>query len=70
VTLAAQINRAGGLLSAADLARDWNLTRQRLTVLQRAEGFPEPVGTVNGRPVWAGNDAREWRDNQLKGKKS
>jgi hypothetical protein len=70
MTLAAQIIRAGGLVSAADLARDWGLTRQRLTVLQRAQGFPEPVGEVNGRPVWLGNETSEWRTNQLKGNKS
>lgn len=68
--LKASIERAGGLASANDLSKDWGLSRQRLSVLTKQEGFPEPVASVNGNPVWLGNEAREWRDKQTNGKKS
>jgi hypothetical protein len=62
------IEREGGLVNAADLARGWDVSKQRMTVLTHREGFPVPVGTVGGRPVWLASEAAEWRDKQINGK--
>lgn len=50
-----------GIASQADLARRWEISRQRVHVLSRtAPGFPEPVGVVNGAPVWVVAECDEW----------
>jgi predicted DNA-binding transcriptional regulator AlpA len=59
------IERNGGLVSASDLARVWGVSKTRLTVLTHRGSFPEPVGTVGGRPVWLAGEAQDWREKQL-----
>ncbi len=58
------IGTCGGLVSAADLARRWGLSRQRVGVLVRQTGFPAPATTVNGHPVWLADEANIWREYQ------
>jgi hypothetical protein len=58
---AAAIEEAGGLVSAADLARDWGVTKQRVHVAVRSADFPAALTTVSGRPVWARCQTDQWR---------
>ncbi len=56
------IKKSGGLASQADLARMFGVgsPRVRQMRLEYAD-FPKPVGSVNGQPVWARDEARAWR---------
>ena len=60
-SIRSQIEAAGGLVNAADLARAWGLSRTRLTQLQSEPDFPEPVAHVGRHPVWLARDAERWR---------
>lgn len=66
MTARAIIQRAGGLVSASDLSRTWGISKTRVAVLVGRESFPEPVGSVGGRPVWLASEARQWRETQQK----
>lgn len=57
-----QIEQAGGLCSASDLGRRWNMSRARAHELVGYDGFPAPVGFVGGNPVWLFDEADEWRE--------
>lgn len=60
----AGIQVSGGLASQADLARRWGMSRQRVGILVRQPGFPEPAATVNGQPVWLADEAAIWRQHR------
>lgn len=57
------------IASAADLARRWGVSRQRVSRLIREDGFPAPVAEVSGHPVWATREADEWREKRREEKK-
>lgn len=63
------ISSYGGLANQADLARRWSISRPRMCELVRKPDFPEPVAVVSGgkSPLWAINEAEEWRFVQLGG---
>jgi hypothetical protein len=58
------IERNGGLANVTDLGKQFRVSRQRAAKLSQHPGFPEPVGTVGGRPVWLASEAQQWRDKQ------
>lgn len=60
--LRAAIERAGGLVTLADLAREWNVSTQRAHQIAETDAFPEPVATVGGRKLWAMTQLEGWRD--------
>lgn len=55
------IEEAGGLASKQDLARRWNVSRQRVRDLEAKPDFPKPLGWVNGRPAYALLEVEAWR---------
>lgn len=55
------VQEAGGLVNAATLAREWELSRTRLHQLINVPGFPEPVDMLGDRPVWLRDEVNEWR---------
>jgi hypothetical protein len=59
--LRAAIDRAGGLVTLADLARLWGVSTQRAHQIAEANAFPEPVATVGGRKLWATAQLAGWR---------
>ncbi len=60
----AAVATCAGLVSQADLARRWGISRQRVGVLVRQPGFPEPATIVNGQPAWLADEANVWREYQ------
>lgn len=44
-----------------DLAERWGITRQRLAQLTALQDFPQPVGKIDGRPVWLLAECEAWR---------
>jgi len=50
----------GGLASQADLARRWDITRQRVHQLTHEPDFPEPVAALSQQPVWIAAEADAW----------
>lgn len=60
----AGIQISGGLASQADLARRWGMSRQRVGILVRQPGFPQPAAAVNGQPVWLADEAAIWRQHR------
>lgn len=59
------IEDAGGLANARELARRWGMSTARVSVLTGAEGFPQPVAEIAGRPVWAFDEVDAWREARL-----
>lgn len=59
------IERAGGLVNAPAIARDWGVSLQRAHQIIRAEDFPPPVTTIAGRPVWARCQTDAWRKQRV-----
>jgi hypothetical protein len=66
--VAAAIRAAGGLASQADLARRWRVSDARVGQLVALEGFPEPVGMVNDRPVWLAEECDGWKATRRRGR--
>lgn len=62
------IRARGGLVGRVELAQRWNVSRQRVAQLVATEGFPEPVGTGNGGPLWFAADVDAWRANRRPGR--
>ena len=54
----------GGLVSQADLARRWKLSKPRIHQLVQHETFPEPATMVNGQPVWFAQHADLWLEHR------
>jgi hypothetical protein len=54
---------AGGLVTQAALAQQWNLSRQRVAQLagnRARNGFPEPLEVDGGPPVYLANEVEAW----------
>jgi predicted DNA-binding transcriptional regulator AlpA len=56
-----RIAGAGGLVNAADMARDWGVSRERIRQLVELADFPEPIGHAGVRPVWLAEQVADWR---------
>jgi predicted DNA-binding transcriptional regulator AlpA len=54
------IGNAGPLLSSADLARRWHISRAHAHRLTHDSTFPEPDSYPNGSPVWLASAADGW----------
>jgi hypothetical protein len=52
---------AGGLQSIADLAKRWDVSRQRVKELTEYPTFPKPVLTVGRSALYAGRECDAWR---------
>lgn len=63
-----RIDAAGGLVNAADLARIWDLSRERLRQIVAEADFPEPIGHPGVRPVWLREQCEDWRRAHAKAK--
>ena len=59
--LRAAIERAGGLHGRAGLARRWGVSKTYVSEAVARHDFPAPVTMIDGREVWAGIEADEWR---------
>ena len=46
------LKQAGGLVDRSDIARRYDLTRQRTFEITNNKSFPKPVAEIGGRPVW------------------
>lgn len=44
----------------SDIARALGISRQRVGQLRQLDGFPGPVQTVNGAPVWVLGEVQDW----------
>jgi predicted DNA-binding transcriptional regulator AlpA len=53
----------GGLVNQADLARTWDLSRQRVNQLVADPTFPDPVARVGGKAqeLWARDEVDAWK---------
>lgn len=56
------IERAGGLLTMADVAQDLGVSRQAVAKMRGKHGFPEPVAKVAGRELYAANEVASWKE--------
>jgi len=55
------IDQVGGLVLAADLHRLLGVSKQRAHKLREREDFPPPMATtLEGRPVWTGDEIAAW----------
>lgn len=57
-----RIAAAGGVVNAADLARAWGVSRERVRQLAQEPGFPAPLEPVGERPVWLRAVCDAWRE--------
>lgn len=48
------LQTAGGLMARSDIQERFGQTRQRAFRLTNQRFFPDPIGTIGGRPVWLG----------------
>jgi hypothetical protein len=46
------LQNTGGLMDRSDIQQRFGQTRQRAFALSKQRHFPDPIGTVGGRPVW------------------
>lgn len=66
----AEMQLAGGLVSAADLRERWGtlgkpLTKRRVRRYTRMDGFPPPVEGRRGRTRWLAAEVDHWRRERL-----
>jgi predicted DNA-binding transcriptional regulator AlpA len=57
----AAIDAAGGLVTAAELAAEWGITRQAIADRIARGSFPEPVKIVNGARLYLRADVERLR---------
>jgi hypothetical protein len=55
--------RPGNLVTRGHIARRLHLTRARTEAAVASRGFPEPLGHLDGSPIWRWNDVRAWAEN-------
>lgn len=48
------------LMGVAEIAQLLGVSRQRVTQLAKAEGFPRPVASLAAGPVWESADVEAW----------
>jgi predicted DNA-binding transcriptional regulator AlpA len=48
------------LVIAVDIARRLSMSPQRVNVLVRSDGFPEPLGKLGRSAVWSWHSVEEW----------
>ena len=52
----------GNLVTRGHIARRLHLSRARVEAAVATEGFPAPLGHLDGRPIWRWNDVRDWAE--------
>jgi predicted DNA-binding transcriptional regulator AlpA len=55
------IERAGGILSLAGLARRWGMTRQSVWEMAQRPDFPKPIEQDGEAKLWFADEADQWR---------
>lgn len=54
--------RPGNLVTRGHIARRLHLTRARTEAAVTSPGFPEPLGHLDGSPIWRWSDVRDWAE--------
>jgi hypothetical protein len=54
--------RPGDLVTRGHIARRLHLTRARTAAAVASPGFPEPLGHLDGSPIWRWSDVRAWAE--------
>ncbi|HMO00167.1 MAG TPA: hypothetical protein PKD59_12200 [Miltoncostaeaceae bacterium] len=54
--------RPGNLVTRGHIARRLHLTRARTEAAVASPGFPEPLGHLDGSPIWRWSDVRAWAE--------
>ena len=54
--------RPGNLVTRGHIARRLHLSRARTEAAVASEGFPAPLGHLDGSPIWRWSDVREWAE--------
>jgi hypothetical protein len=54
--------RPGDLVTRGHIARRLHLTRARTAAAVASTGFPEPLGHLDGSPIWRWSDVRAWAE--------
>jgi hypothetical protein len=55
------LQSTGGLMDRSDIRERFGQTRQRAFTLTNQRHFPDPVGTIGGRPVWLAAHVERYR---------
>lgn len=56
------IKAAGGLLTQADIARRYSVSKERAAEIVSSAGYPAPLeGKIGRSLVWIGNEVDAWR---------
>jgi hypothetical protein len=55
------IQDAGGLVTQAEMAKRWNISRQRIQELVAMPGFPKPVNPGDRYKLYAWFEVEAWR---------
>lgn len=59
--IANALDREGGLLNAADIARRYNTSRERAGQLTRHPDFPQPVARAGKSDLWLASEVDRFR---------
>jgi hypothetical protein len=54
--------RPGNLVTRGHIARRLHLSRARTQAAVASPGFPEPVGHLDGSPIWRWSEVRDWAE--------
>jgi hypothetical protein len=52
----------GDLVTRGHIARRLHLSRARVDAAVAGEGFPAPLGHLDGRPIWRWSEVRDWAE--------
>lgn len=66
MSLKKDIEKVGGLVTLSEMARRWEVSRQRAAQLSLEEDFPKPVTVVGESWLWAWGEVAIWRDRKRK----
>ncbi|GAC1439368.1 MAG: hypothetical protein NVSMB55_00610 [Mycobacteriales bacterium] len=54
------------LMGTAEIAKLLGVSRQRVLILAKQDGFPEPLARLSMGNVWRGSDIRRWAKGRQK----
>ncbi len=56
------VDEPGNLVTRGHIARRLHLSRARVDAATTSDGFPAPLGHLDGRPIWRWSDVRAWAE--------